>query len=107
MNHSYFYLKHCEEGSAELDQLVFEDDLEDWRESTGEYDKEKEDEVMSWRRGDGLVDNGLNCKGKCQDEGLDARWLLGGMAGSPDENQWNCSNKDKNIAELMACEEQE
>ena len=29
MNHSYFYLKHCEEGSAELDQLVFEDDLED------------------------------------------------------------------------------
>ena len=27
---------------------------------------------MSWRRGDGLVDNGLNCKGKCQDEGLDA-----------------------------------
>ena len=28
--------------------------------------------MMSWRRGDGLVDNGLHRKGKCQDEGLDA-----------------------------------
>ena len=28
--------------------------------------------MMSWRRGDGLVDNCLHRKGKCQDEGLDA-----------------------------------
>ena len=72
MNYSCSYLEHCEEGSAEFDQLVFKDDLEDWRESTGEDDEEKEDEVMSWRRWYGLVDNGLHRKGKCQDEGLDA-----------------------------------
>ena len=29
MNYSGSYLEHCEEGSAEFDQLVFKDDLKD------------------------------------------------------------------------------
>jgi len=66
-------LEHCEEGSAEFDQLVFKDDLEDRGKSTGEDDKEKEGDVVNWRRrGDGMEDDCLHCKGKGQDEGLDA-----------------------------------